>query len=236
AGRVIGKGASHLSRTDPIQYLVDQRAPMMRDDALEALGFRLAKTMRAGYDVLRFHLRENFDRGRLLAGQRIDLAAQAGIERYELTSGGFPSAYHAVSFAPVDALSHDGNATLHDLLPNSSIEPLTIGVLFSTERLVGVASHEPLLTVSYRGPAADAEPGTPGTFLLRGSDGEIVANIPPADVGPTEGGRMPCEMALSEIADDRAGVRLRIRVRVAPGGGDRHADFSFELGLESWPR
>ena len=50
--RVVAKGGSFLSYQEPIQLMIDNRAPVQTSDVLEGLGFRLAKSIRPGFDML----------------------------------------------------------------------------------------------------------------------------------------------------------------------------------------
>ncbi|MBL9079122.1 MAG: SUMF1/EgtB/PvdO family nonheme iron enzyme [Planctomycetes bacterium] len=127
--RALAKGGSFLSAGEPIQLLVDARAPMQTIDVLESVGLRLAKSLRPGYDMLYSLLRGTYDRSRFVRGQDIDLAMQAGIERYELGSDGFPTAYQAVSFAPVNWLATDPKSDLGKVLDQTQVEPLLVGSL-----------------------------------------------------------------------------------------------------------
>lgn len=128
----LGKGGSYLSGGEPIQLLVDARAPMLTIDVLEAVGLRLAKSMRPGYDLLYSLLRGVYNRGRFAVDQDIDLTQQVGAERYELGADGFPTAYHAVSFAPVNWLSQEKSSDLGKLLEKTQAEPMLIGTFATT--------------------------------------------------------------------------------------------------------
>src|SRR5688572_27296097 len=50
--KVLAKGGSYLSATDPIQLMVDARMHLEPIDAVESLGIRLAKSLKPGYDLL----------------------------------------------------------------------------------------------------------------------------------------------------------------------------------------
>jgi hypothetical protein len=128
----LGKGGSFLSGGEPIQLLVDARAPMQTIDVLTSVGVRLAKSMRPGYDLLYSLLRSTYNRNRFALEQDVDLTQQVGAERYELGADGFPTAYHAVSFAPVNWLSQEKNADLGKLLEKTQEEPMLIGTFATT--------------------------------------------------------------------------------------------------------
>lgn len=148
--RVVAKGGSYLSGEDPIQLLIDQRAPMFPDDVLESLGFRLAKSLRPGYDTMFSRLNGVFNRNRFLPEQDVDLPNQIGAERYELGDNGFPTRYQAISFAPVNWLSNDKKARLRDLLEASQSNLLLVGALITTEPLGGHQLPDTLFSVLYR--------------------------------------------------------------------------------------
>lgn len=128
----LGKGGSFLSGGEPIQLLVDARAPFQTIDVLTSVGVRLAKSLRPGYDLLYSVLRGTFDRSRFQHEQDVDLSQQVGAERYELGADGFPTSYQAVSFAPVNWLSQEKTADLRKLLEQTQQEPLLIGTFATT--------------------------------------------------------------------------------------------------------
>lgn len=131
----LAKGGSFLSFQEPIQLLVDARAPIGLSDVLEGLGFRLAKSLRPGYDLLYSLLRGPFNRGLLAEAQDFDLALQVGAERYELGADGFPTSYQAITFAPVNWLSNDKAMDVTKLLERAQVSPVLIGTLATTEPL-----------------------------------------------------------------------------------------------------
>ena len=148
--KAIGKGGSYLSFQEPVQLLVDARAPVQTIDVMESLGFRLAKSLKPGYDVLYSKLHGFFNRGPFAADQEVDLAAQVGAERYELGANGFPTAYHAVSFAPVNWLSKEKGADLQKLLEKSETTPFLIGAFATTADLIDPAVPPGIYIVQYR--------------------------------------------------------------------------------------
>ncbi|HZN38354.1 MAG TPA: SUMF1/EgtB/PvdO family nonheme iron enzyme [Planctomycetota bacterium] len=150
ADKAIGKGGSYLSWQEPIQLLVDARAPVQPIDVLEGLGFRLAKSLKPGYDVLFSRLRGIYSRNYFVEDQLTDLAAQIGAERYELGADGFPTGYRAVSFAPVNWLAKDRALDLAKLLEKSQETPLVIGTLVTTANQLAPAAPAGLYTVLYR--------------------------------------------------------------------------------------
>ena len=148
--RVIAKGGSYLSGDDPIQLLIDQRAPMSSDDVLESVGFRLAKSLRPGYDTLFSRLRGVYNRAPFLPDQDIDLTGQAGAERYELAENGFPEQYDVVTFAPTNWLGKEKRPDLKKLWASSHQTPLVLGTLISTKAIDGLQSEGDMFTVLYR--------------------------------------------------------------------------------------
>jgi formylglycine-generating enzyme required for sulfatase activity len=146
---VLAKGGSYLSWQEPVQLMIDTRAPVMPIDVLESMGFRLAKSMRPGYDLLFSMLRGGFSRSAFLERQEIDLPSQLGAERYELGPKGFPTSYAAVSFAPVTWLSTEKSTDLGKLLEKSQEFPLHIGALAVTT-MVGEDVPAGIYSVLYR--------------------------------------------------------------------------------------
>ncbi len=146
----LAKGGSYLSFQEPIQLMLDTRAPVGTIDVLESLGFRLAKSLKPGYDMMFSLLRGVYNRSPFAEDQTPDLQLQVGAERYELGKDGFPTAYHAVSFAPVNWLTNDKTQDLNKLLDRSQTEPLLIGTLASTANLVEPAVPLGIYSVLFR--------------------------------------------------------------------------------------
>ncbi|HEB52742.1 MAG TPA: hypothetical protein ENI87_05765, partial [bacterium] len=136
AARAIAKGGSFLSYQEPIQLLIDARAPVQTSDVLEALGLRLAKSMQPGYDFLYSLQRVKFNRGVFARGQQLDLGKLVGGEHYTLAENGFPSAYDAVAFTPTNWLSDDKRMRWKKLGELSQEQPVLIGALATTAELV----------------------------------------------------------------------------------------------------
>ncbi|HEX5052008.1 MAG TPA: SUMF1/EgtB/PvdO family nonheme iron enzyme [Planctomycetota bacterium] len=147
---VVAKGGSYLSFQDPIQLLVDARAPCQTIDTLESLGFRLAKSLKPGYDVLYSLMRSGYNRGVLEEGQEPDLSAQIGAERYVLGANGFPTSYHAISFAPLNWLTKERSLDLHKLTEKSQTAPIPVGAFATTEPLLGLDVPAGVYTMLYR--------------------------------------------------------------------------------------
>lgn len=148
--RIIAKGGSYLSGQEPHQLLIDARAPMLRIDVLEGLGLRLAKSLRPGYDVLFSMLRGIYNRSHFTDEQTIDLSSQAGGERYEIGADGFPTAYHAISFGPVNWLVKEKSIDVDKLKDRSQVTPLLLGTMVSTADLLEPKVPAGIYSVLYR--------------------------------------------------------------------------------------
>lgn len=148
--RALAKGGSFLSAGEPIQLLIDARAPVLTIDVMESLGLRLAKSLKPGYDAMYSALRGTFNKAVFVPDQEITLAEQVGAERYELDANGFPTHYDTVSLAPVNWLSKDKNAELGKLVEKSQTSPLLIGALMTTDALLEPAAPAGLYSVLYR--------------------------------------------------------------------------------------
>ncbi len=148
--RAMAKGGSFFSCGEPIQLLIDARAPMLTYDVLEAMGMRLAKSLKPGYDLMFSSLRGTYHKGPFAMDQATELAGQIGAERYELGSDGFPTAYHAVSFAPVGWLTKEKSVELTKLLERSQTAPLLLGTLAATDPLAVPAAPAGIYSVLYR--------------------------------------------------------------------------------------
>lgn len=148
--RVITKGGSYLSAGEPIQFLIDGRANIDTIEVFMSVGFRLAKTPRPGYDMLYSLLRGTYNRGPFGNDQDIDLTGQVGAERYELGADGFPTSYHAVSFAPVNGLTNDKTLALDKLLEKTHTSPIVLGTLATTCAMLEPAAPAGHYTVLFR--------------------------------------------------------------------------------------
>ena len=148
--RAIGKGGSFLSSGEPIQLLIDARAPMQTNDVLDGLGFRLAKSMRPGYDVLYSMVRGFYNKSPFATDQDVNLAAQIGGERYEVGADGFPTDYQAVSFAPVNWLTKEKNIDMAKLLESSQTKPVLIGTLVTRSAMLEPVAPAGLYSVLFR--------------------------------------------------------------------------------------
>jgi formylglycine-generating enzyme required for sulfatase activity len=148
--RVVIKGGSYMSGTDPIQLHIDARAPVQTNDVLEGVGFRLAKSLRPGADMLFSLLRAGFSRDAFAIDQNVNLEGQVGAERYEIGADDFPTAYRAVSFAPCNWLTKDKASDLARMQEASLNNPIVIGVLASTEPLLEPKLPSGAYVVRYR--------------------------------------------------------------------------------------
>lgn len=149
--KVLAKGGSYLSWQEPVQLFIDARAPMQSADVLEAAGFRLAKSLKPGFDMLFSLVRGQYNRSAFAEGQVLDEAGQVGAERYEIGANGFPTAYHAVSFMPVLWLTNDTKVNeLGKLLEKTHVTPMVLGTLALTEAIKNPDIAAGLYTVCYR--------------------------------------------------------------------------------------
>ncbi|MFY7947857.1 MAG: formylglycine-generating enzyme family protein, partial [Gemmatimonas sp.] len=124
ADKVIAKGGAYNASQAPTMLLIDARRPCQVDDTLEMLGFRLAKSMKPGYDMIFSRLQGTYNRNWFGEEQDPDLGAQFGAERYDLGDNGFPTAYHGVSFAPINFLSKEKSTELNKLVEKSPLSPM----------------------------------------------------------------------------------------------------------------
>lgn len=148
--RAIGKGGSYLSTGEPIQLLIDTRAPVMTSDVLESLGFRLAKSLRPGYDMAYSLLRGGYNRNLFAIEQEPDMTAQIGAERYDLDAKGFPTSYQAISFVPVNWLSNEKSPEIAKLLDKSEQAPLLVGTLAISQAATEPALPSGIYSVLFR--------------------------------------------------------------------------------------
>ena len=96
------------------------------------LGFRLAKSLKPGYDMMFSRLQGTYNRNWFGEEQDADLTNQFGAEHYELAANGFPTAYHGVSFAPVNFLAKEKSMELAKLVERSQLSPMLVGTLVVT--------------------------------------------------------------------------------------------------------
>lgn len=131
---IIAKGGSYLSYQEPVQLMIDARAPMQTTAVFESMGFRLAKSLRPGFDFLYSLQRIQFDSSAFAKNQELDLDNLVGGERYTLADNGFPSAYEAVAFAPANWLFDEKQMRLKQLNEGSQTKPLLIGAIASSAK------------------------------------------------------------------------------------------------------
>ncbi len=151
--RFVVKGGSFLSSGDPVQLQIDCRFPVQETEVLEAIGLRLAKSLRPGYDLLVSLVSSDYNQDLFAVGgedQKVDFDAQMGIERYVLAEDGFPKEYHAVSFAPVDWLTLEKNATVQKLEERSMTTPLLLGTLAITDPCLEPKLAPGIYSVAFR--------------------------------------------------------------------------------------
>lgn len=130
--KAIARGGCYLSYGEPIQLMIDARAPMQTTDVLAGLGFRLAKSYAPGYDFIYSLQRVEFSSSVLDKDQELNLDLLVGGERYEFDETGFPSTYEAVAFTPVNWITAERSMRRKDLAENSQTRPVLIGALASS--------------------------------------------------------------------------------------------------------
>ena len=131
---IIAKGGSFLSYQEPVQLLIDARAPLQTTDVLESVGFRLAKSLQPGYDFLYSLKRIQFDSSAFAKNQELAMDQLLGGERYTLAENGFPSAYESIAFAPVNWLFDEKQMRLKTLNEGSQSKPLLLGAIASSAK------------------------------------------------------------------------------------------------------
>ncbi|MFN3241347.1 MAG: formylglycine-generating enzyme family protein [Planctomycetota bacterium] len=131
---IIAKGGSYLSYQEPVQLMIDARAPMQTTAVFESMGFRLAKSLQPGYDFLYSLQRIQFDSSAFKKNQELALGDLVGGERYTLAENGFPTAYDAVAFAPVNWLFDEKSKKLKQMNEESQSRPMLIGALATTAK------------------------------------------------------------------------------------------------------
>lgn len=148
--KVLAKGGSYVAATAPMQLLIDSRRAVSAVDTVEGIGFRLAKSLKPGYDLMFSLLQGTYNRSWFGDGQEPDLATQFGAERYELADNGFPKAYYAVSFAPVNFLTTEKKLDLAKLLDGSQGHPLLLGTLAVTSAMTEPVAPRGIYSLLYR--------------------------------------------------------------------------------------
>ncbi len=151
--RFLVKGGSYLSSGDPVQLQIDCRVPVQDTEALESLGFRLAKSLKPGQDLLVSLVTSDYNQDLFAVGgddQKVDFDAQIGVERYVLAADGFPEDYHAASFAPVNWVTAEKNMTVQKLEERSMTTPLLLGTLAITDPCLEPKLAPGIYSVAFR--------------------------------------------------------------------------------------
>lgn len=155
---VIAKGGSYLSGQDPIQFHIDSRTPPLQTVEVQpSLGYRLAKSLKPGYDILFSLVSSDYNRDVFAPDQDVDLVGQIGVERYVLGADGFPVSYHAVSFAPLNFVTADKNLRGRKLEEHSQSTPIPLGTLVLTEKALQPKLGKGIYTVAWRGEGMSRE-------------------------------------------------------------------------------
>ena len=139
-----------LQRWDELR--VNVRAPLASGQTIEGLGFRAAKSYRAALDMTLSRLRAEYVGNQyFLTDQKLVLAKQDGIERYDLErSGSLITDYHAISFTPTNFLTAAKSLRPKSLEEYTKTKPVILGALFTTEQIKSPALAKGLYTVYYR--------------------------------------------------------------------------------------
>jgi len=148
----IVKGGSYLSHGEPATLMLDSRVRVGTTDALKSVGFRLAKSLKPGYDYHYSLQRVAFDTTAFADKQKLAMDRLIGVESYTLAANRFPSDYEAVSFAPVNWLvdaTKVNNPTLKKAVTATHSRPLLIGALATTATFVN-GTKPGLYSVFYR--------------------------------------------------------------------------------------
>jgi formylglycine-generating enzyme required for sulfatase activity len=153
--RAMAKGSGSFysfsqQRWDELRLNV--RAPLSTDQTVEGLGFRPAKSHRAALDMTLSRLRAEYVGNQyFLIDQRLALADQDGIERYDLEkSGTLITNYHAISFIPINFLTREKSLRPRPLEAHTKKTPVILGALITTEAIKSPALKKGIYTVYYR--------------------------------------------------------------------------------------
>jgi formylglycine-generating enzyme required for sulfatase activity len=145
----IAKGGSFLSFQEPVQLMLDARAPITTTACLESLGMRLAKSIAPGYDFLYSLQRVQFNTEAFAKDQELNFDALVGAERYTLGSNDFPTNYETAAFAPVNFLSIEKSPKIKKLAEETMQKPMLIGALATTAKFDN-GTEAGLYSVFYR--------------------------------------------------------------------------------------
>ncbi|MHC4078152.1 MAG: hypothetical protein ACYST0_06885, partial [Planctomycetota bacterium] len=153
--RAMAKGSGSFysfsqERWDELRLNV--RAPLSLDQTMEGLGFRPAKSYRAALDMTLSRLRAEYMGNQyFLIDQRLALAEQDGIERYDLEKGGtLITNYHAISIIPINFLTREKSLRPRPLEAHTRKTPVILGALITTEATKSPALKKGIYTVYYR--------------------------------------------------------------------------------------
>ena len=132
------KGGSYFSfnSSEYVQLRIGFRAPLVREQTVEGVGFRVAKSSRPAYDMSLARLRS--DKPNYLPENKdLDERLQIGIENYDLDdTGRLINSYDAVSFIPANFVWSGKKKVRLDLVKEQAkVEPLLLGVLITTKPL-----------------------------------------------------------------------------------------------------
>ena len=145
------KGGSYLQPDDPRAIRLFSRAPMHMLNTKDAIGFRVAKTLRPAFD----HAKAAMDLAyvwKYFGGSRQpNYADHVGAERYDLSEDGSRIlGYHAFSFVPVSHLAEKTKPRIPQLKETSREDPLVLGTLAINDPLNHPELDRGYYTICYR--------------------------------------------------------------------------------------
>ncbi len=147
--RHVAKGGWQGSKK--AELMINMRAPMADYQTLGGLGFRVAKSLRPGYDTALSMLRLDYDISYFGEDREPNLKDHAGCEYYELSKDGkLIKGYHAISLVPVSYVGKTSKLKMPKMLEESKQSPVVIGSLILTEKASVPAIDSGIYTVHYR--------------------------------------------------------------------------------------
>lgn len=150
--RRIVKGGSIYSWPNPYEFRIGFRTALGADQTVEAVSFRLAKSLIPARDMTLSRTRVEFDWSDVGNGRSLAMADQCGIERYQTNEDGtLILGYSALSLVPLDSLGENRGMNEDRLEEQSRERPLPLGVFITTEKLSNPALEPGVYTVYYQG-------------------------------------------------------------------------------------
>jgi formylglycine-generating enzyme required for sulfatase activity len=144
------KGGSIYSAEQPYQFRIGFRCSLGADQTVEAIGFRVAKSLMPARDMTISLSRVKFDWSDVGTNRSLRFDDQCGIERYQMNPDGtLILGYHAISFVPLDSFGDTKGQSADKVEEQSREKPLPLGVLLTTEKLAKPALEPGIYTVYY---------------------------------------------------------------------------------------